>query len=158
MDFRELVSEFNRADKSFNLYMLCSSLLILKIMVLIVFTILTRMRNKVFISEEDAKFFKGEVKINDDVERIRRAVQNDLENILPFLLIAYLYLYTNPPSWLVHLLFITFVVVRILHSIVYAVFVLPQPTRAVLWAIGFGITLLMTCIIFFKSLQASFNN
>lgn len=47
MDFRELVSEFNRADKSFNLYMLCSSLLILKIMVLIVFTILTRMRNKV---------------------------------------------------------------------------------------------------------------
>ncbi|XP_044745017.1 microsomal glutathione S-transferase 1-like [Coccinella septempunctata] len=153
MDLRSLSSELNRADKLFKLYMLCSSILIFKIMALIVFTILTRMRHKVFISEEDAKFFKGEVKLNNDVERIRRAVQNDLENILPFLFIAYLFLYTNPSSWLAYILFIAFVIVRILHSIVYAIFVCPQPTRAILWGIGFGITALMALLIFLDSLQ-----
>lgn len=48
MDARSSVSsELKNAEKLFKLYMLCSSILIFKIMGLLIFTVLTRMRNKV---------------------------------------------------------------------------------------------------------------
>ncbi|KAK9883983.1 hypothetical protein WA026_004919 [Henosepilachna vigintioctopunctata] len=140
MDYTNNLFVFSEINKLVRLYFLCSSLLVLKIMLLIVFTICTRMKTKAFISQEDADFFGGEVVINDRVERIRRAVQNDLENTLPFIIISYFYIYTNPPAWLVYILFLVFLVVRYLHGIVYAVIVVHQPTRAILWAIGFIIT------------------
>ena len=34
--------------------------------------------------------------INENVERVRRAHQNDIENILPFLILGFLYMFTNP--------------------------------------------------------------
>ena len=34
--------------------------------------------------------------LNEDVERVRRAHLNDLENILPFFCLGLLYIFTNP--------------------------------------------------------------
>ena len=34
--------------------------------------------------------------LNENVERVRRAHQNDIENILPFLILGFLYMFTNP--------------------------------------------------------------
>ncbi|CAH0551708.1 unnamed protein product [Brassicogethes aeneus] len=95
---------------------------------------------EIFISSEDAAWFNGEVKIEENIERVRRAFYNDMENIPLFFIAALAYLFTDPQLWLVNSLFIVFLVVRALHSFVYAVYVIPQPTRAILWFIGFAIT------------------
>ncbi|XP_019874598.2 prostaglandin E synthase [Aethina tumida] len=128
------------ANPAFCSYLICVNLLILKMMGLTLLTILQRMRDKVFISAEDAAWMNGEVKDNETVARTRRTFQNDLENIPVFFLASLAYLFTNPPLWVVNLLFIVFLVTRTLHSFVYAIYVMRQPTRATLWAVGFAIT------------------
>lgn len=45
--------------------------------------------------------------------------QNDLENIIPFVLMGGLYLTTNPALGTAKLLFRTFSIARIMHSVVY---------------------------------------
>jgi glutathione S-transferase len=56
---------------------------------------------------------------NQAVERVRRAHQNDLENIVPFFVLAPLYLTTGPQAPLANNLFRVFTAARILHTIVY---------------------------------------
>lgn len=69
---------------------------------------------------------------------MRRAHLNDLENILPWFIITYLWLGTGPAPWLAKILIRTFVLARIGHTLSYAVFP-QQPMRAITFFIGFGI-------------------
>ncbi|KAJ8941826.1 hypothetical protein NQ314_010268 [Rhamnusium bicolor] len=131
-------------NPAFCSYLICVSLLILKMMGTTLLTILHRMRTKSFISDEDAAWKGGEVKQNEHVERTRRAYQNDLENIPLFFITSLGYLWTRPPLWVVNTLFITYLITRALHTFVYAIYVIRQPTRAILWAIGFIILGYMT--------------
>lgn len=78
--------------------------------------------------------------MDEDVERVRRAHLNDLENIPVFLVAAGLYVLTNPCPTLALNLFRAFTAARITHTLVYAVVVVPQPARALSWFIGYGIT------------------
>merc|ERR1711935_1178489 len=57
-----------------------------------------RIKNSTFANLEDLPLGnKSHVEFNDvQVERIRRAQQNDIENVVPFILIGGLYLTTNP--------------------------------------------------------------
>lgn len=71
-----------------------------------------------------------------------------MENIPLFLVISLCYLFTNAPLWLINTLFIIYVIVRCLHTFVYAIYVIRQPARAVLWNIGFLITGYMAIHIF----------
>lgn len=100
---------------------------------------------QVFSSPEDTKFLKNsKVKYDDvDVERVRRAHLNDIENIPLFFVSAWLYLLTNPPVMLAVNLFRVYTLARIVHTVVYAVFVVPQPARAIAWGIGYAITAFM---------------
>lgn len=94
------------------------------------------------MNEEDLGFHKGKAKIafNDpDVERVRRAHRNDLENVLPWFIITYLWLGTGPSLWLAKILIPTFVLARITHTISYVI-MQQQPTRAIAFFIGFVIT------------------
>lgn len=106
------------------------------------------------ISPEDCNLGKGfEVKTHEDVERCRRAHLNDLENILPFLIIGIFFILTEPNVVVTCWLFRIVGVVRIAHSIVYAIYPVRQPTRAVLHYTGFVISLYMTMssvVYFFK--------
>lgn len=68
---------------------------------------------------------------------------NDLENIPMFWIIALVYLFTRPPVALVCVLYFSFLIVRIVHTIVYAVYVVPQPTRSILFMVGLTITAYM---------------
>ena len=52
---------------------------------------------------------------------------NDLENILPFLVLGLLFVGTNPSLSWARTLFRVFTTGRFLHTFVYAVFVIPQP-------------------------------
>lgn len=74
---------------------------------------------------------KLKVKFDDpNVERVRRAHRNDMENIVPFLVIGLLYTLTNPSAFWAINFFRAVGIARIAHTLVYAVVVVPQPARA----------------------------
>lgn len=79
-----------------------------------------------------------------DVERIRRAHRNDLENILPFLIAGFFYVLINPEVFIAVNLFRATAIARIAHTLVYAVVVVPQPSRAIAWFVCFGTTAYMS--------------
>lgn len=68
------------------------------------------------------------------------AHRNDLENILPFLLAGFFYTLSNPAAFLAINLFRAAAISRIVHTIVYTLVVLPQPSRALAFAVPLGIT------------------
>ena len=98
--------------------------------------------------------------LSENVERVRRAHQNDIENILPFLILGFLYMFTNPAYstallcyrcvflhsfkhlLISHFVFRIFVGARIFHTIVYLLIV-PQPSRALAWFAGIFVNIYM---------------
>lgn len=68
---------------------------------------------------------------------------NDLENIPIFFITGLLLVASKPPEILANNLFRLYAFVRIMHSIVYAVFVFPQPTRAIFFISGVVINIIM---------------
>lgn len=65
----------------------------------------------------------SEIKKDEDVERVRRAHLNDLENIPPFLFAAFFYVMSEPQPdvglWLIRIA----VIARILHTFVSFLFI-----------------------------------
>ncbi|XP_065075228.1 microsomal glutathione S-transferase 1-like [Ochlerotatus camptorhynchus] len=118
-------------------YIFWSSVLVLKMNIMSILTAMKRFAKKAFANPEDAPKGTKVVLSDPDVERIRRAHQNDLESILPFFVMGFLYMFTNPSVVLATNLFRTVAIARIAHTLVYAVFVVPQPARALAWMIGF---------------------
>lgn len=49
-----------------------------------------------FENSEDVAQSGGEIKKDEHVERVRRAHLNDLENVIPFLIAALMYVITQP--------------------------------------------------------------
>lgn len=95
---------------------------------------------QVFLNTEDTKGLKGaKVNTNDpEVERIRRAHLNDLENILIWYIVTFAWLTTGPSTWLATNLIRSFVIARFGHTISYALS--KQPHRALTFFVGFLIT------------------
>lgn len=82
-------------------------------------------------------------KFNDeDVERVRRAHRNDLENCLPFMAIAFLYTFTNPDAFIAINLIRAAVLARIGHTLFYAIMPM-QPWRAISYFVCLGVTAFM---------------
>ncbi|KZC04399.1 PREDICTED: microsomal glutathione S-transferase 1-like [Dufourea novaeangliae] len=117
-------------------------ILALKLFAMVVLTARYRFQKKVFINPEDAAGIKG-AKITNadpDVERVRRAHLNDLENIPIWYIVTLLWLTTGPSTWLAGILIKSFVIARIVHTLVYAVYPM-QPYRALAFFVGLGITI-----------------
>ncbi|XP_012522736.2 microsomal glutathione S-transferase 1 [Monomorium pharaonis] len=116
------------------------SILALKLMAMVLLTARQRMQKRVFSNQEDLMFgTKAKIAFDDpDVERVRRAHLNDLENILPWFTITYLWLGTGPSLWLAKILIRIFVLSRIVHTISYII-LLQQPTRAISFFVGYSI-------------------
>ncbi|TMW39423.1 hypothetical protein DOY81_015497 [Sarcophaga bullata] len=88
---------------------------------------------------------KDKVKFDDpDVERVRRAHRNDLENIVPFFVIGFFFTLTNPPAFLAINIFRAVAIARIIHTVVYAVYVVPQPARALSFFVALAACFYMT--------------
>nr|CAD7587638.1 unnamed protein product [Timema genevievae] len=108
----------------FSGYVFWSLILMLKMLCLYFLTVRQRFRKKVFISPEDLFFVRGgggEVRNDDDdVERVRRAHRNDLENIPLFLVAGLFYVLTDPSPDVALNLFRVYAVARILHTLVYS--------------------------------------
>nr|UNW37539.1 microsomal GSTs1-2 [Sesamia inferens] len=134
-------------------YMLYSGVLALKVMGMAFLTARQRFAKKVFANPEDAAM-GGKVKFDDpDVERVRRAHLNDLENIPVFWVLGAMYVTTGPSASLATTLFRVYTAGRILHTFVYAVKPLPQPARG----IAFGIPLFISFYMGVKVVQFYFS-
>ena len=120
-----------------NIYLLCTAALAFNLWFLTFMTAARRGKAKVFVNPEDAKLFKGEQgdKDADVVERAKAAHRNALENILPFMILALLYVMTGGSKTGAMAYFITFTVVRWLHSFFYLGGV--QPLRTAMFGVGF---------------------
>lgn len=116
--------------------------LALKVFSILLIVIRQRLQKKVVANPEDLGSLKGgKVLYNDpDVERARRAHLNDLENIPLWYIVTYFWLTTGPSVWLAGMLIRSFVMARIVHTIVYAI-VPQQPLRGLSFFVGVSITL-----------------
>nr|UQS35832.1 glutathione-S-transferase microsomal 3 [Plodia interpunctella] len=135
------------SDPAVQSYALYSTILALKVLAMAFLTARARYSKKVFANEEDAVATKGKVKYDDpDVERVRRAHRNDLENIPAFWILGALYLTTGPAASTAANLFRAYTAGRLIHTFVYAIKPMPQPARG----IAFGVPLFIMIFMGFK--------
>lgn len=119
-------------------------ILVLKMLMLIFRTSATRMRLSSFASPEDYGAVgaspQGGATIPDErIERVRRALLNDLENILPFFGVGLIFALSGPSLGMARLLIGGFALSRIAHTIFYLRAM--QPHRSVAFILG------MVCLI-----------
>ncbi|XKL69014.1 hypothetical protein PGB90_006783 [Kerria lacca] len=145
----DLLSSKNAVFKTYVFY---AVVLIIKMFLMSLLTGFTRYKKKTFISPEDVGLAtQGKVKYDDpDVERIRRAHLNDVENIPIFLITGILFVLSNPNEFLAMTLIRLYTAFRILHTIVYTMIIIRQPARALMFSCGLIINLTMCVLIVIK--------
>mgnify|MGYP003346307220 CR=1 FL=1 len=131
-------------NELFRTYLFYGCILALKVLVMAPLTAVQRFKHKAFANPEDTVMHKVKPKTQDNVERVRRAHLNDLENIPIFLMVSLAYILTNPAVWFATMLFRVFTLCRILHTVVYAIVVIPQPARALAFFGGLAVTAYMS--------------
>ncbi|KAH8420641.1 hypothetical protein KR009_012422 [Drosophila setifemur] len=132
----------SKSNPVFACYMFWASLLVLKMIMMALLTARQRIKTKTFANAEDLRMGQGtEVRYGDpNVERVRRAHRNDLENVLPFLVMSLVYVASGPHPLTAKLLIRIGASARILHTLVYAIIPIPQPARMVTFFTTFAIT------------------
>ncbi len=99
-------------------------LLVVKMLMLIFRISSARMKTSTFSTPEDyaaigATAPAGPPVPDEGIERLRRALQNDLENILPFFGVGLIYALSEPSLGMARFLFAGFAISRIVHTVVY---------------------------------------
>lgn len=136
----------------FATYAVAATIMILKAVAMSWLTVLRMTQEKGgFRSPEDIRKTRlnpepnpGQLEPNERVERIRRILLNDLENLPFFFIAGLLYVLTEPSLLMARLLLYGYVVSRLLHFIAYFT-ARTHDTRAVFWTIGSLILIFMTC-------------
>jgi glutathione S-transferase len=119
---------------------------VVKMMGMSALTVLTRMSKDAFANPEDLSLAKNKSAVtttsDPDVERVRRNHLNDIENIVPFVLVGLFYVGTNPDRDVALWHFRVFFISRVLHTLTYQL-ALPQPSRFIACGVGYLATLSM---------------
>merc|ERR1712018_669493 len=123
------IKMFNVEKDLFEAYAFYTAIVTCKMILMSFLTARQRFKTMTFISSEDAKQPGTKCGTNEDIERVRRAHQNDIENVVPFAIIGLLYIFTNPAYSTALFCFRFFAGARILHTLVYLL-AIPQPARA----------------------------
>lgn len=129
---------------AFQLYAICSAVLVVALYVLAFLTGKIRDRRKAVVNPEDVRVYVGAAVVeieHPDVQRVKRAHLNLIENAVPFFVIGLLYALTGPNMMMARALFLTFVGVRLLHAFFYLSG--RQPSRAATFGIGALVNLIM---------------
>jgi len=137
------------ADPTMRLFAIVALVLVLKMALTGFYTSSIRIRRRVYATPEDYAFqgIAAKGAPDADVERVRRAHQNDLENILPFLPVGFFFALIHPPYLAAEILMIAFAVGRILHTIFYVRSMQPHRTIAFTVAnVASGIMLVWTLV------------
>jgi uncharacterized MAPEG superfamily protein len=123
------------ARPAFVAYTLACVVLVANLLVLAGLTGGGRVKVKVFVNREDVtKDGKLGPADAEPIARMHRAHHNALENFVPFAVIGLLYVLMGATARGAYILFGTYTVARILHSIVYLAG--KQPWRTVLYGVG----------------------
>lgn len=106
-------------NEVFRVFITWGGLLLIKMLLMSVLTSVQRFRKGAYENPEDVQGRENvEIKKDEDVERVRRAHMNDLENIPAFLIAALFYVMSEPNidlgSWLIRI----GVLARFSHTIV----------------------------------------
>jgi len=115
-----------------------STLLILKLATFGIITGQARFKRNVFANEEDIVGKEGaQMKTTDVVvERRRRAHLNDMENIIPFIGLIFIYAISGAgDAACVTLVSQIFTAARVIHTVVY-IGEIRQPARGLAWIVG----------------------
>src|SRR5437868_2809126 len=130
-------------DPVVRLYVTVYLLLVLKMAAVGTYTSILRLGRRVYATPEDYAFqgLARKTTVDEDVERVRRAHRNDLENILPFFVVGFCYLLTRP-SWNAAAIYlIGYLVARVAHSVFYIRSM--QPDRTIAFTLGGCFTVAM---------------
>lgn len=124
------------AAPALHVWAVVALLLVLKMVALGVYTSALRIRRKVFATPEDYTLQNmAPVGASDeDVERVRRAHRNDLENVLPFLVVSFVYVLTGPSLGAARVYLWGYLAARTLHSVFYVRSM--QPHRTIAFSVG----------------------
>ncbi|XP_016985547.1 microsomal glutathione S-transferase 1 isoform X2 [Drosophila rhopaloa] len=145
---------FTLENPVFCCYLFWATVLVVKMNLMSLLTAIQRFRYKIFPNQEDLFFKNLEVKFDDpNVERVRRAHRNDMENILPYFIMSLIYISTNPNADVACNLFRVASVARIIHTLVYAVYPVPQPSRIIAFATMLLITFYMAAVVALRTLN-----
>ena len=132
------------SQPAFQLYVAASAILAVTLFGLALWTGVTRSEKKRVVNPEDVKVYAGaslaEVD-HPDVQRVKRAHLNLIENAVPFFVIGLLYSLTDPSLLLVRILFFSFVAVRLLHAFFYLT--ARQPLRGASFMLGVLVNFVM---------------
>lgn len=148
MSVMETLSADNKVLRGFITY---ASLLMLKIVFVIFLTIYWRIRNKAAANPEDARNGR-QVKVDDDVERVRRVFQNIIENEYLFFIFGFFYVLTGPNVYVALFLFRIYFVLRLIHTIFYGVYPI-APLRSLSFLLGTSILIYIVIVTFIRFIQ-----
>jgi prostaglandin-E synthase 1 len=123
-------------NPAFSTYAIASTIVALHMILLAFYTGSVRGRRKQYGNAEDAAFFKVAVTDGEhaDVLRVKRAHANALESGVPFFAVGALYVTVGQSKAAALAYFGSFVVARLLHSVVYIWG--KQPLRTIFFAVG----------------------
>ncbi len=135
----------------FAVYTIAATLMILKAVAMAWITVVRMMQVKGgYRSPEDLKKTlinpnpdPKQLEVDDRVERFRRILWNDLENLPFFFVAGFLFIMTEPSLLLAQMLLYGYVVSRLLHFWAYASGQI-HDVRATFWTIGSLIIIFMT--------------
>ena len=125
-------------------YAIAAAVLVLKMVLTGNITGISRVLKGIYITPEDYEFTGKQQSGQDEfIERTRRVHRNDLENILPFLAIGWLFALAGSSATAAAWLFGIFTVARIAHTLAYLGRL--QPWRTLFYEVG-NITLLIMTV------------
>ena len=108
------------ADPLMRVYLICAAILVMKMMFVTAVTGIGRIVLKNYITPEDNALMGIEATgAHPFIERMRRIHRNDLETVLPFLIIAFVWTLTAPSYTLGLWLFGLFTAARLAHTACY---------------------------------------
>ena len=145
------MDKLSLANPLFATYTIAATLMILKVVAMAWLTVLRMTQEKGgFRAPEDLRKTAlnpapnpGQLAPNERVERVRRIMQNDLENVPFFLAAGFLYILTGPPLVWAQWLLYGYVVSRLLHFAAYFTGQI-HDIRAATWTVGSLILIYMT--------------
>jgi glutathione S-transferase len=123
------------ADPTLQVFAICAAILTFKLLGMVTLIGVLRNIRGAFVSPEDYRVRGLSPGPPDEmVERVRRAHQNDVENIPLFLAVGLLFALSGGYPTVAWWIFVVFTVSRLLHTVFYLAAL--QPWRSLIFAVG----------------------
>lgn len=139
-------------DPAFRIYALCAVVLVMKMLLVGLWTAVVRGRLGAALNPEDAGAAGPREAEHPEVARVLRVHRNDVENIPLFLAIGLIYVLAGAGRLGAAVYCVTFTAARIAHSMVYLAG--KQPWRTILYSVGVACLLGMMVRIVMRALAA----